>query len=207
MKRLLPVVALMMACVAGSAHADAMRWTHTIATGSATDTTAVGMADSSGVLWTYGASRLQLLIKPNQPCRVAIMVKACGDSNSISSAMTFADTSKVGVFIWRPIRTLASAAADATIDSVAVLRHPGGLPTSDAAAVGGAEKVIEFLSEAGAAKWGMPRGVVVPLADHNGWPFVADFVQIRWRVLASEDGAGAAIAGPVKFVVALKCIP
>lgn len=154
------------------------------------DTTAVGMADSSNVVYTFGAQRMTLMLKPNRPCRVAIEVLTYGDSLSetiLDAAAT--DTTKASVWSWRcPVY-----ASNDTLLSVL----PANTPTSVVPASW--EYTIEFPNSDPAAgrKWGSARQQVIDLYRpcDNHW-CTADKVQIRYRILSA--GGVVTMTGTLK---------
>lgn len=174
-----------------TAHAQQSFRTFLLARGGTSDTTDVGMKDSSGTvpLFTRPFQRMYLDIKPSQACRVAISVKLCGDSLGGQGASA-QDSSKCSTWNWGQELDIAT-----TGDS-AVARPRATLPTS---VQGGSDEFIIEFNAAGVAKWNNPRGYTLPLkrmAGDGAW-CTAEKVVIGWRVLSA--------AGVVTFTNRLRC--
>lgn len=189
MKRILFALLFTLA-VAAPAHAG--RWVYTLWTGATTDTTAVGMADSSGVLSTLGATDMVLRLKPNYPCTIAVLIKTWGDSTTVSGAYAASpaafDTTKCSVWPWHgPILYTASVGwGSAQVDSATYVQR-GRAPTS---VVAGSEEASFTFPVAAAGKWGYTRQIAIPLNDiWSGRPLRCGFVQVRYRVLTSIAGS------------------
>lgn len=182
-KRWAALAAVAMLLCAVSVHAQMRRQNFIITTGAATDTTAVGMADSSDILFTGPYERLYLDIKANRPCRIALAVYQMGDTLSPSGAVSNADTTKANVWPWFGDHELTQGAGVA-LDSL--IYREVALPTSVAFA--SYEYVLVFTAD-GTAKWGSPRGRTIPLFRHrDGTWYWGEYTRIRWRVLGGAAG-------------------
>lgn len=171
---------------ASAAYALGSRRTFILATGVATDTTAVGMADSSVWVPTAEYQRMFLEIKPNRPCRIAVAIYSSGDSLAPSSlsALTLSDTTKAFVWPWRN----ASATTADTLEYEETIAPTSVVPASY-------ELPITFAALA-AGKWGSPRGRRYAVrSPHTGEWYSGNFTRVRWRVLS----AGGAVTFTVKL--------
>lgn len=149
--------------------------TRVLFAGSVNDTTAVGMADSTGIIYTGQYDHLYLDLKPSRPCRLAILVKSHGDSLGPSGAVALQDTSKSFVWPWRTMSTAVNT------DSLAY--REANLPT--AVQAGSEELILEFAAD-GVKKWSPPRGRVFPLrSPYDGTWYWSRYTTIRYRVLTA----------------------
>ena len=176
MRKFLAVAFLLGFVFIAVAHATD-RQTFIIFSGAATDTTGIGMADSSSIFFTRNFQRLYLYLKPSRPCRVAIQVREHGDTLGSSGAVANTDTSKTAVWGWR---NFISAS---TTDSLQ-FKFPT-LPASDAA--GSNELIVSFPAD-GASKWGSSRAVWIPLRGLDGEWYWGENTSIRLRVLGASSG-------------------
>lgn len=141
-------------------------------TGATTDTTAVGMADSTGILET-NYQQLWLYVQPDRACRVAVQIRT---ADTLGTSVS--DTTQNAAFYWQSRNVTAAAA----VDSVPSLAHPN-FGTSVVA--GDDEFIIEFPAIL-AGKWGGPRGVWIPIAKvDNGVFYWSRHSSIRLRVLTA----------------------
>jgi len=147
---------------------------HQLWSGAASDTTAVGMADSTGVIGTAGYERMALWIKPSRPCRMAIQVRAHGSSDTAGASL--ADTTSAASWPWRTFNFNSTTAAS---DSITL--RPATRPTSVQA--GADEMIVEFPDMASSPAWGGPRGLYIQLVGVDGVPYMAPATSIRIRVL------------------------
>ena len=163
--------AVALICLAWPAQAQNARNSHVIWSGAATDTAAVGMADSSSIFQTSKYQRMYLNLKPSRPCRLAIQIRGHGLRDTTYYAL--ADTVNTYVFPWKSYT--------AAIDTTAFIQDTA--PTSVVASDN--ELVVEFQNTV-ASKWGDPRGLRIPLQrlDTGGW-FWDKFTSIRVRVLSA----------------------
>lgn len=152
-----------------------------IFSGAATDTTGIYMADSSTVFFTAASQQLWLYLKPNRPCRVAIQVRAHGDSTQVSGAVAYTDTTKSASWPWRGYVGGAGTLLNTT-DSTSWNELTS--PTSTAG--GEDEMIYEFKDYDGTSllKWSGPRAKWIPLRQvDTGTFYWGEHTSIRLRVL------------------------
>ena len=179
MKRTVLALIALTLTIAVSAWADFDRSVVRLWAGGAGDTTAVGMADSSNIIWTRGAQRMTLMLHPNRACRIAVCIKTYGDSLAQAANDSAAsDTTKASVWPFNCGATAVPSSGDSTIYYVNHVQ-----PTS--VAPGSYEAVYEY-APYGAAKWGEAGAVTIDLHRicDNVW-CTADRVQVRYRVLTA----------------------
>ena len=140
------------------------------------DSTAVGMADSTGLLDTGQYEHLYLVLKPNVPCRVAIQVRFY-QRPAYGTTPVSSDTTTSAVWPWRSqnITTVT-----ATVDS---LTFNPSQPATTAVAANFNEMVVTFPAYTAARKWQVPNAILLPLSDANGAWYWGPMTQIRIRVL------------------------
>lgn len=168
-------IAALAVCV--SVASASQRRSHIMYTGAASDTTALWMADSVGPYFTGDCERLYLYLKPDGPCRVAIQVRAHGDSISGSGTPALNDTTKTFAWAWGV--TTAS-----TVDTLAYryIKATQFTASTD-------EMVYTFLDNTSMV-WGHGRGVVIPLRGRDGEWYWGQHTSIRLRVIGPAVGAG-----------------
>lgn len=179
------LVALLMLFLAlpSPAHAQVARRTFRLWTGTAADTTAVGMADSTGsgnatgVMSTALYQRLYLRIKPNRPCRVAIQVREYGISDTSNTSVP-SDSSQGVAFIWKGPRIQTTGT-----DSTSLITNV----VATSVQAGSDELVIEFPDDQATAggKWGGPRGKLIPICSSVGGWYWGQYTTLRVRVLSA----------------------
>ena len=161
------------------------RGSFVIWTGAATDTSALYMADSSATFFTAPYQRLQLFLKPNKPCRVAIQVRSHGDSLSGSGVPALTDTSKTYAWSWRSLTNAAAADSAVWIETLGAPAVP-----RSSSQQGQDEYVVDFREDAVATankKWGGPRGKTIDLVKiDSGIPYWGPHTSIRVRVLGGS---------------------
>lgn len=179
-------------------HAQSARKTMRIWNGTAADTTAVGMADSTGsanatgILSTALYQRLYLRLKPNRPCRVAIQIREYGISDTANTSIP-SDSTQGAVWSWRGFtQTLAAGLSD----SLSLSR----ITTATSTVVASDELVINFPDDQAVAngKWGGPRAIYLPLRNTDGAWYWGQYTNIRIRVL--QAGGVVTWVGAVKGV-------
>ena len=178
---------LVLACAAALVVAipanGAVRCSSVLWTGAATDTTAVGMADSSAVVFTGNCGRLYLWLKPSLACRVAIQVRAHGDSIAGSGAPALTDSTKAASWFWRA-HVGAAATLNNTTDSTVWIHITSAVSSVLA---GEDEYVVHFVGDEAAVGWGGPRAKWIALAKvDNGEPYWGPHTSIRLRVLTAD---------------------
>src|SRR3990172_476739 len=168
--------------VAGTSSAQILRRTHIITAGAATDTTAVGMADSSSIIGTSQYQQMYLTIKPDRPCRMAVQVRKHGFRDTTAGAVELADSNNVAVWSWRDIDQSGTGAAQDSVQLRSITTAGSALAASD-------ELVINFPDEqVGVTKWGSPRGKYIAILNSNAEWYEARRTSIRWRVLSGSAG-------------------
>lgn len=171
--------------LAGSVEATPTRKTFRLFTSAATDTTAVGMADSSAWIPTANYEQMYLFLKPNIPCKVAIQIKTAGNSDTMAVAgQTWPDTASIGVWPWSAFTTTGGAGSD----TLSVIQTT--LPTAVQA---GSNELSVYFPQIGAAKWAGPRGLYIPLRGRDGEWYWGQYTSIRLRVLTAYGATGAVV--------------
>lgn len=151
------------------------------------DTTALGMADSSRIIFTGSMQRLYLHLLPNRPCIVAIQVTEHGDTLGTSGAVSLGDTTKTAVWPWRSI---------SFADSNRVVLSDNNNPSAIAA--GSDELTVVFQPSDVAQKWGVSRGKYIGLHGADGVWYTGENTRIRLRVIG-----GVAAGGTVRWTKAV----
>ena len=139
-----------------------------------TDSTAVGMADSTALFQASDVLHGSLFFKLEgfgRTVRLAVQIRAHTNA-------TYDTSSTYAV----PCRA-SDVASAGTPDSLTV----GGTTAPTAVAANNTEFIIEAMSTALAAtKWGFPAGIVVPLTWYYNGPIYAPYYSIRVRNLSSD---------------------
>lgn len=150
-----------------------------IVTGGVTDTTAVGMADSSAVQTQYPGYIVHgIYIRPSLPgpgappfCRVAFSLRTHinGLSDSINT---------VPISIRRVVQT-----ASTSVDSLVY----GNTTSPTSTVTADHEAVYTFArTDAGAAKWTQGYGRYIPLVGADGQALRLNNFSVLWRVLSAS---------------------
>jgi hypothetical protein len=203
MKKVAGIALVALALASGSAEA-VQRRAHVIWTGAATDTTAEGMADSSGVFYTGDLQRMQLFIKPNKPCRLAIQIRSHGDSLVGSGTPAMTDSTKSYSWPWRSFNTLAGHLNDKA-DSTAWIEIQGAAATPGTSVTASEDEfVMEFNADNVATtskKWVGPRGKTIDLVKvDSGIPYWGPNTSVRVRVLTSTAQGVVTLTGSLQGV-------
>lgn len=166
-------------CLAMPSHAQVARKIESLYTGAATDTTAVGMADSTRWFSTERFQRGYIYLKPNKPCRVAIAIYEGGASDTamIVSGEFHPDTVSTSVWDWHGSSWFTPSGVDSTVFNETIA------PTSDAPA---SYELIKTFPAGAASKWGAPRGRWIALRASDGGWFWGMRCRIRLRVLSAS---------------------
>ena len=178
MRRILATIALLLVAALSFA---GDRKSIALFTGAAGDTTAVGMADSTGILDTSKLEHMFLHIKPSRPCRVAIQIRQHGITDT--SGVSLRDSTQSASWPWR---AYVGAAGTLSTQTDSTVWKEVTAPTSVVA--GEDEMVIEFgdLDGTSGLKWWGIRGKYIPIreVDTGAW-YWARNTSIRLRVLTA----------------------
>lgn len=179
--RKLAVLALMMT-LGVAAHADPPTMVAPVGndfvlwTGAATDSSAVGCADSTGYLMTGKFERLYLYLKTSAPASVAIQVRSHGKSDT--NFVTLQDSTDT--FVW-PFNSITGNGTAAGDTNTWVDNEPNRVLAGKTEAV---FRLTQSLT--GGNAWHSPRGgIVIPLRRRDGEWYWGKVTTIRVRVLAS----------------------
>lgn len=184
-RTLLVALAVLLVCAwPDLSHAQSLKVYKRIWTGAATDTTAVGMADSSGVIFTGNCDRLYLYLRPSVACRLAIQVRTHIGTATDTAGVSLTDSLNTASWLWRQHVGAAGTVFTATDSSTAI-----NLTRSTSVVAGEDEYVVHFIDnadDATAVKWEGPRGRYIALAKvDSGEPYWGRQTSIRVRVLAA----------------------